>query len=471
MKLLFVIIMVFSSSVFADIIIDTRKPIRDIDPHFWGANFLFWIDDDKSFADGTLEVFLKDCGITMFRYPGGTVADNFHWQTASLNCKGKFPYVDGDGTTDFDEFMAICKRTGIEPSLVVNTESWFAKNDIEGGIKEACAWVAYCKKKGYKVKYWEIGNETYWHPIISAKEYGKLVKRYSKAMKKIDPNILIGANGHWNVNFVGTKERIKDGKLDEIMALYKKIDTKEDNKAYKELLGKHVIKPTTTGSEKWWANVSKECARDIDIISIHWYFGPKSIKNLTRELKKVKKLVEAKNPRKKYLMYMSEYNLLGNYRDFGIKQAQYMVECFGRFLDAGVNIGAFWPMRMAGAYGKRSFMDKCGTKRNASVYFKETASRIKGKLLKCESSVYCYAAKNKNTVNIVIPGTDIKKETPLTITLKGKRIVAAQGTKIVADPKKKENIKTVPFDVKIVKRKASLNAKPKEVYFIKLTTK
>ena len=54
------------------------------------------------------------------------------------------------------------------------------------------------KEKGYDVKYWEIGNETYlpgtYYPA-TAREYAEAFGKYARAMKGVDPSIQIGAVG------------------------------------------------------------------------------------------------------------------------------------------------------------------------------------------------------------------------------------------------------------------------------------
>ena len=169
--------------------------------------------------------------VSVLRYPGGTVADNFHWKTNLLSNNNRFPYEEGDTETDFDEFMAFCQRVNAEPILVVNTEAWQIAQDLDGGAEEAADWVQYCKDRGYNVKYWEIGNETYWHPFFTAREYGRAVKKYAQAMKAVDPTIKISANGHWDVQMVGTKERTNPEQWETIRQMYANISSRQDTKA------------------------------------------------------------------------------------------------------------------------------------------------------------------------------------------------------------------------------------------------
>jgi hypothetical protein len=105
--------------------------------------------------------------------------------------------------------MAFCARTGAEPIVVVNTETWALRDDIPGGIKEAVDWLRYCKTKNYKVKYWEIGNETDIgeqggcpYLITDVEEYFTWYQATVQAVLGVDPNLKVGGpavayTGEW----------------------------------------------------------------------------------------------------------------------------------------------------------------------------------------------------------------------------------------------------------------------------------
>jgi hypothetical protein len=107
---------------------------------------------------------------------------------------------------DFDEFIAIAKQVDAEPVVVVCYDSMYKKAS-EGGsapdrrqlLDTAVQWVRYANIiKGYGVKYWEIGNESYMESNNGAatpEQYAADLKEFSAAMKAVDPSIQIGANG------------------------------------------------------------------------------------------------------------------------------------------------------------------------------------------------------------------------------------------------------------------------------------
>jgi hypothetical protein len=181
-----------------------------------GLNTAVW---DGDLTDSAAATAIKNAGVGMLRYPGGSTSDVYHWQSNSN--------VSGQGTDNandnFDAFMTMAQSVGTQPIITV---------DYGGGTPaEAAGWVQYANKGGagyngpvptyaggsssghtYGIKYWEIGNEIYgdgtygasWeynnNPHTSA-AYASNVVTYSNAMKAVDPSIKIGAvltaPGNW----------------------------------------------------------------------------------------------------------------------------------------------------------------------------------------------------------------------------------------------------------------------------------
>ena len=72
--------------------------------------------------------------------------------------------------------------------------------------------------KKANVRYWEVGNELYgdWHPNhCSAEEYGKRTAEFIKAMKQVDPSILLAVvwvlEGEWNKKVFDATKELADG--------------------------------------------------------------------------------------------------------------------------------------------------------------------------------------------------------------------------------------------------------------------
>ena len=122
--------------------------------------------------------------------------------------------VKSDGRTfvknplDFDEFMRLTRTVNGEPVLVVAYDSMYKAAQANGSaptraqlLETARQWVRYANViKGYNVKYWEIGNESYLpgynSDYISPDTYAQDVIEFSQVMKSVDPSIKIIANGN-----------------------------------------------------------------------------------------------------------------------------------------------------------------------------------------------------------------------------------------------------------------------------------
>jgi len=383
----------------------TGEVIGKIDHRFFGANLLYWIDTKKDLADDRFKTLLKDLPVTVLRYPGGTVADNFHWKTTTLDNPNRFPYeTRGEmaNRTTFDDFMALCARTGAAPLVVVNTESWVLHNDIEGGIKEAADWVRYCKEKNYKVPYWAIGNETYWHPIMTAREYGALVKRYSQAMKAVDPSIKIGANGHWEVQQIGVKDNFPRSQWDSIRQRTLAIAKSKDDADLKAEVKAN--RGAATGEKnRWWNNVLEECGQDIDMLCVHWYMNIGTVSKVDSKLAELMKFAKAKTGRD-YILAMTEYNCNSANEANGWGLAEGVCRMF----NGGATLGTFWPMRYPGESGRRSMITtgRDLSPRYAYQILKLFSDNFGGDIIKCTaapaSNLFMFATKTPEQITLVI---------------------------------------------------------------------
>jgi hypothetical protein len=330
-----------------------------------------------------------------------------------LDNNAMFPYEEGGAKSDFDEFMAFCRGTGAEPVLVVNTQSWFLGGDVEGGARDAARWVNYCKKMGYRVKYWEIGNETYWHPVMTATEYGKLVKVCAAAMKKADPEILISANGHWDIEFSGVKERIDPSLWDDFRNMYLKVKTPEDYKALNDYRDSVVKMPADSSGEKWWENVIRECGADIDMISVHWYFHDNTIKHIDRKIIELKGFLKERTGRD-YPVCLTEYNC--NESDPVLRVAG-LAEGIGRFLSAGIELSCFWPLRIGGLSHRSMIGIESGQPQYPYHIFSLFASSLKGSMIGCESTggLYAFASDDPRLRTVVVSGRELKAGTSVSL--------------------------------------------------------
>ena len=197
--------------------VDIRSNRGRVSPIAVGANAAAW---DGHLVDDKLPTLLRDAGLQVLRYPGGSTSDNYHWLS-------NLPDDPSQGGTtpsaNFDAFMSVVKSIRAQAMITVNYGS--------GTAQEAADWVRYANRGGrhypgpvptyagasstghdYDITYWEIGNELYgdgtygatWevnHKSHDPTTYAQGVVSYSAAMKAVDPSIRLGivltAPGNW----------------------------------------------------------------------------------------------------------------------------------------------------------------------------------------------------------------------------------------------------------------------------------
>ena len=152
---------------------------------------------------------------SFIRWPGGNVAQDYHWQWGIgprdlrpvwVNKSwSNAPEPDDLGT---DEYLALCGRLHIEPSITVNV------NGAGATPEEAAHWVEYVNgpatskfgamraRNGhpapYGVKQWELGNEIFGGWVrghVTAQQYAEEAVQYARAMRAVDPSIRLIAVG------------------------------------------------------------------------------------------------------------------------------------------------------------------------------------------------------------------------------------------------------------------------------------
>ncbi|MEU1812033.1 cellulose binding domain-containing protein [Micromonospora aurantiaca (nom. illeg.)] len=221
--------------------VNTRAGLATVPATALGVNHAIW---DSQLGTAETSDLLRAAGVKMLRYPGGSYADIYHWETHTAPGGYVAP------NTDFDTFMAGARRVGAEPMIIANYGT--------GTPAEAAAWVRYANvTKGYGAKWWTVGNENYgnghygsaWeaddHPDKSASQYARLVVEHADAMKAADPSIKVGAvltmPGNW-----------PDG--------------------------------ITAGSDPgpWNQTVLSIAGPKIDFVDVHWYPGGAAVDSLAR---------------------------------------------------------------------------------------------------------------------------------------------------------------------------------------------
>lgn len=355
------------------------KPVQ---PTFFGANLLFWIDDDASLARPELKDSLAKAGIRLLRFPGGTVADNYLWKENRLSRNDRFPYEDGSPTTDWREFLAFARAINVEPIFVVNTETFVREGRIEEGAAYAAEWVRACMRGGYKGLRWEIGNETYWHEVMTAKEYAQVVRVYAKAMRAADPGIKLGVNGHWSIEMVGDKDRIRPDARTMVTAANRTYSESTGKAEYAALVKANQEPDIMVGDQKWWPTVISGCGDVVDFLVVHCYYGHTAqLRDLDLSLQSVRNLYRQTWPGRKIELAMTEYNTVDKYRK-NAKQKPYLCGISGELVQmmrAGVETACFWPLNYEGSWNQVGMLDDRTLKGQTAAAVLELFSKTIGK--------------------------------------------------------------------------------------------
>jgi hypothetical protein len=180
----------------AQVTINLHQTLSTVSPLALGVNDAVW---DGNLQDSQVPDLLRADGVRVMRFPGGSTADQYHWQTNTLD------NGSSAGTDTFDRFMQVVRQVGATPIITVNYGS--------GTPEEAAAWVKYANvTRHYHIRYWEIGNELYGNGTYGATwetdkhalgpaSYASNALQFIQAMKAVDPFIQIGlvltAPGNW----------------------------------------------------------------------------------------------------------------------------------------------------------------------------------------------------------------------------------------------------------------------------------
>ena len=397
--------------------IDAQSVVGRVSQRFFGANTLFMIDDDRSLKGGEIARRLREMPCGLLRYPGGEMADNYLWKEHRLDNPNKWPSKEGPQTTDTEEFMELCRKVAAEPIFVVNLDSGFVSGDMEAAAEYAATWVDYCNNdKNYDVKYWEIGNETYLKGDrsgrVTPEQYASAVRKFAQAMKKADPTIKIGAVGPRGVQHTGA-----------------------------DVPGEE--------PQPWWPTLVEQAGDSFDFAVIHWYVGGSHIDldslptvdlHVSQQVKALKRFLEGELERE-IPIALTEWNVNKRVELRGMAAGVMLAELIGRFLEAGVEMATFWPMRFPrGRHRFRALLEH-DTNDPRTMYrvMYLFASNLGRRLVKVTSqAVDMYAlaslsATGRELTVFVVNKPIIQKTRPVTVRLKGFQAKSAEASLLHAD--------------------------------------
>ena len=179
-----------------------ERPIREIPDTIYGTN-VEWVysgygvwDNNKREVYPEVVRLTRELGITLIRFPGGGHADVYHWVDGigPVEDRPTTPHLFASSPTSKHVFGT---NEALHFADVVGGELLITVNIITGTADEATKWIEYVNKpNSMRVKYWEIGNESYGQPhkpeSITPQEYIKRFREFAPAMLAANPNIKIG---------------------------------------------------------------------------------------------------------------------------------------------------------------------------------------------------------------------------------------------------------------------------------------
>jgi alpha-L-arabinofuranosidase len=249
----------------ARIKIDTDRQIGEVHPHVFG-NFaehlgrciyggIYEEGSPLSDADGYRKDVMeavRGLNVSILRWPGGNFVSGYDWKDGigpqdqrPVRPEGAWGDVEPNrfGT---DEFLKYAERIGTEPYICINAGL--------GTIEDARNWVEYTNEtrntywaqqrrkngrdKPYNVKYWSLGNEIDgpWQlGHKNAEDYVKFALEAAKAMRRVDPSIILIAAGSSNfrpgADWMGWNRTVLDGLKNDIdyISLHTYIGNRDNN--------------------------------------------------------------------------------------------------------------------------------------------------------------------------------------------------------------------------------------------------
>jgi alpha-L-arabinofuranosidase len=241
-----------------------------------GAASLMPADNIEGFRGEVIEA-LKQLHSGVYRFPGGNFVSAHEWRNAVGDIDMRPPIYDPvwhavqPNDVGTDEFLTLCRLLDVEPYITVNAgfgDEWSARELVEytnnGAVTTPMGkWrAANGHPKPYNVKFWGIGNEPwgdYQMGAMSIEQFKLKHVLFAKAMRKVDPSIILIAGGAMPDVMTGANQSKRIG-------------------------GKFV--PDYLSTADWSGHMLAHCLDYIDMLSEHFY----SSSNMHTDLKLEKKV-------------------------------------------------------------------------------------------------------------------------------------------------------------------------------------
>ena len=197
------------------IVLDARSSGPTVTSDAYGGSLVTWYDFRNDFVNPSL----REAGIGLVRWPGGSESDTYHWEDAGSLCAPSRGYIMPGAT--FENLMKmVAQPLRLRVAVTLNYGSNRACNG-GGDPAEAAAWVAYAKSHGYRIAYWTVGNEVFgsWeydlHPQPhDPHTYAREVRTgYYPAVKGADPGAARHCRRHAGQSRLERRRAARSGAL------------------------------------------------------------------------------------------------------------------------------------------------------------------------------------------------------------------------------------------------------------------
>jgi hypothetical protein len=213
--------------------IDATSAIRTVNDQVLGVNLAYW---DSNLGTATTLQMVQDAGLRLFRQPGGSSSDTFHFDAgprftgaatvATFNTLTENAGGDGMVTVNYGTgspqeaaaYLAYCNAAVDDPTMLGvglewsdASQSWVPKDWHTAGYwadlraaapitpDDGLNYLRVGHAVPYHLRYWEVGNEEYgsWEtdhhtPIHDPATYIQFAKAFAALANQIDPTISVG---------------------------------------------------------------------------------------------------------------------------------------------------------------------------------------------------------------------------------------------------------------------------------------
>jgi len=179
------------------------EELGTIGEYLTGVHFVYSDEKDKTYADDSFAKWARQAGVSVARFPGGTVVKYWDWQNPTGYIKVDSwddPASERAPPSDWmsvDEYLHFVDVSGVAPLIGINLLSGVRNHRVEDSVTRARDQVKYVVSKGYKGAFYYLGNEEI-SPMGGINKAARMFVKHAKEIKRVDPS----AKLFWNDNAV-----------------------------------------------------------------------------------------------------------------------------------------------------------------------------------------------------------------------------------------------------------------------------